>query len=220
MSAKPGTPGEGYAAITDEALRCLRRRDRRMARLISRIGPFTPAITPDPFCALVGAIVHQQLSMSAAARVFGRLKAACPRRRLTPGTILTLSDDALREAGLSRAKVRYVRAVAEAFAARTLTRSGLRRMPDPQVVEAVTRLPGIGRWTAEMLLIFSLERPDVWPIDDLGLRRAAARYLRLADEPPRETLLALGERFRPYRTFATWYLWKSLDGPMTPGIAP
>ncbi len=191
-----------------------------MARLIRRIGPFTPAITPDPFRALVGAIVHQQLSMSAAARVFARLRAACPRRRITPRAILTLGDDALRTSGLSRAKMRYVRALAEAFATRTLTRAGLRRMPDPQVVEAVTQLPGIGRWTAEMLLIFSLERPDVWPIDDLGLRKAVGRYLHLANEPTRATMVALGDHFRPYRTFATWYLWKSLDGPMTPGIAP
>lgn len=211
---------DGYAAIATRALRALARRDRRMGQLVRRVGPFAPKITRDPFCALVGAIVHQQLSMTAAASVFGRLRGLCPRRRLTPGVILALRDEALRGAGLSRPKVRYVRGIAEAFAARRLTRRGLRRMDDERVVEAVTALPGVGRWTAEMLLIFSLERPDVWPIDDLGLRKAAARYLEPSGPPDDAALIELGERFRPYRTFATWYLWKSLDGPMTPGIAP
>ncbi len=210
----------GYAAIAKRAVRTLVRRDRRMRQLVRDIGPFAPRITRDPFCALVGAIVHQQLSMTAAASVFGRLRGLCPRRRLTPGAILSASDEALRAAGLSRPKVRYVRGIAEAFAARRLTRSGLRRMDDGQVIETVTKLPGVGRWTAEMLLIFSLERPDVWPIDDLGLRKAATRYLGRDAPPDDAALLELGERFRPYRTFATWYLWKSLNGPMTPGIAP
>ena len=218
MSAEPGH--NGYAAIAARAVRTLARRDPRMAALIRRVGPFAPRITRDPFCALVGAIVHQQLSMTAAASVFGRLRDLCPRRRISPAAILSLSDAKLRAAGLSRRKIRYVRAIAEAFATRRLSRSGLRRLDDEAVVETVTRLPGVGRWTAEMLLIFSLERPDVWPVDDLGLRKAAAGYLGRAEPPHEAALQDLGERFRPYRTFATWYLWKSLDGPMTPGIAP
>lgn len=211
---------DGFATISDRALRTLRRRDRRMRQLIAEIGPFAPKITRDPFCALVGAVVHQQLSMTAAARVFGRLRGLCPRRRITPTAILGLSDAALRGAGLSRPKVRYIRGIATAFAAGRLTRRGLRQMDDEGVVEAVTALPGVGRWTAEMLLIFSLERPDVWPTDDLGLRKAAAKYLERPEPPDDATVIELGERFRPYRTFATWYLWKSLNGPMTPGIAP
>ncbi|MGD8452421.1 MAG: DNA-3-methyladenine glycosylase [Phycisphaerae bacterium] len=214
--SKDSPQGDGPAAV---AARYLARRDRRLAPLIRQFGVPGPVSTPDPFVALVGSIVQQQVSMAAGTTIFRRLRALCPRKRLTPAAILALSVDELRSAGLSRQKVEYIHGVAEAFASRTLTRAGLRKMSDEEVITAATRLKGVGRWTAEMLLMFCLGRPDVWPIDDLGLRKAAQQLLGAAEPPTAAELTALGEPWRPYRSYASWYLWRSLGGPITPGVA-
>jgi DNA-3-methyladenine glycosylase II len=223
-----GDAGSGYDAgrmskpdcdaATRAAIRFLRK-DARWAAIIARVGPYAPAITPDPFHALVGSIVHQQVSMSAAKAIHGRLRALCPRRRVTPSAVLALGDESLRGAGLSRPKVAYIRGLAEAFASRRLTARKLRAASDEEVVAAVTELKGIGRWTAEMLLLFCLQRPDVWPVDDLGLRKAAGRLLECEGMPAASALHDLGEACRPYRSYATWYLWRSLDHAIQPGIA-
>ncbi len=157
--------------------------------------------------------------MSAGATIFRRLKALCPQSRLTPRAILETSEARLRSAGLSRQKSAYVRNIAESFASRRITPAGLRRVSDDEVIEAVTQIKGVGRWTAEMLLIFSLHRPDVWPIHDLGLQRAAQAFLSLRKSPTPEAVHKLGEPWRPYRTFATWYLWRSLERPVAPAVA-
>lgn len=195
-----------------EAARWLARRDPRMAALVRRYGPHRPAGLSDPFGALLASIVQQQVSMASAAAVTRRLRASCPRGKLTPQAILALREEELVAAGLSRQKRAYILGLAEAFASKRLTGMGLRAMSDEEVIAATTQLKGIGQWTAEMLLMFCLDRPDVWPIDDLGLRRAVRRFLHLPADPDRETLLALGERYRPYRTFASWFLWRSLEG--------
>ena len=143
----------------------------------------------------------------------------CPRRRLTPAAIMALDHDTLRAAGLSRQKAAYVRNMAEAFASRELSAAKLRRMSDDEVVEATTRIKGVGRWTAEMLLIFCLERPDVWPVDDLGLRKAVRNFLAMTEMPRPAEIQAVADPWRPYRSYATWYLWRSLEGPLMPGVA-
>lgn len=195
------------------ALRHLRGCDRRLAAIIQRVGPFAPDIVHDPFVALVASIVHQQVSMAAAATIFQRVKALCPRRRLSPAALLAIKDEALRGAGLSRQKLTYIRDLSAHFATRKLQRVKLRRMSDDEVISAVTAVKGIGRWTAEMLLIFSLERSDVWPVDDLGLQRAAQRFVG-ADQPLSSAAIReLAEPWRPYRSYATWYLWRSLETP-------
>lgn len=215
MARDDSAERDGPAAVA----RRLARRDPRLAALIRQFGVPERITTQDPFVALVGSIVQQQVSMAAGTTIFRRVRALCPRRRLTPAAILTLSADELRGAGLSRQKAGYVHGVAEAFASRALTRAGLRRMSDEEVVTATTRLKGVGRWTAEMLLMFCLGRPDVWPTDDLGLRKAAQQLLGLDEPPTAAQLDALGEPWRPYRSYAAWYLWRSLGGPITPGIA-
>ncbi|MEW6251720.1 MAG: DNA-3-methyladenine glycosylase 2 family protein [Planctomycetota bacterium] len=201
----------------------LRRADARLAALIDRVGPYCPKLTRNPFLALLGSIVHQQVSMSAAATIYGRLCETCRdgRRRAapTPNAILAVSDVRLRAAGLSRQKVRYVRNIAEAFAARRLTAARLRRMSDEEVIDAVTQLKGVGRWTAEMLLIFCLERPDVWPVDDLGVRLAVAKLLGLPTTPAAREIVTVAEAWRPYRSVATWYLWRSLERKEPPAVA-
>jgi DNA-3-methyladenine glycosylase II len=226
-SQSTGKPGAATRGTEREALR--RRRalaacrhlsgaDARLRTLIRRIGPHRPIITADPFVALVGSIVQQQISMSAAAAIQKRVKALCPRGRVTPAALRALDHDALRGAGLSRSKARYLQDLADHFATRRLTAAGLRRMSDEEVIETTTAVKGIGRWTAEMLLIFCLERPDVWPIDDLGLRKAVRGFLDLPDLPDKPTITDLAEPWRPYRSYATWYLWRSLEGPLMPGI--
>ena len=204
--------------LARRAVRHLRRVSPRLAEIIDRVGPHRPIITPNPFVALVGSILQQQISMSAAAAVFQRLRRAAGGR-ISPRAVLELGPDGLRAAGLSRQKATYLLELAQAFATRRLTGAALRRMDDEAVIAAVTQIKGVGRWTAEMLLIFCLERPDVWPIDDLGLRKAVRDFLGLRELPDVATMQATGEPFRPYRTYASWYLWRSLEGPLMPGIA-
>lgn len=198
----------------------LRQADARLAAIIDRVGSYELTLTRNPFCALVGSIVQQQVSMSAGAAIQRRLRALCPHGRITPGALLSLKEGELRGAGLSRQKVGYVRNVAEAFSTRTLTAARLRRMSDDEVIAATTALKGVGRWTAEMLLIFCLDRPDVWPVDDFGVKAAVRRFLNLEELPKRQVLLDLAEPWRPHRTCAAWYLWRSLEGPVAPGITP
>jgi DNA-3-methyladenine glycosylase II len=216
-AAKP-TAAQRRARTAREAIRHLSRADRRLGALIKAIGPFRPEVDADPFHTLVGSIIQQQISMSAAASVQRKLGTLCPRKRIRPEDILNLSDDELRSAGLSRQKSRYLRSLAEHFASGELSSRKLRKMSDEEVIEATTRVVGIGRWTAEMLLIFCLERPDVWPVDDLGLRKAAQAFFQMPEMPPPKALLPLGEALRPYRTYASWYLWRSLEGPFMPGV--
>jgi DNA-3-methyladenine glycosylase II len=200
------------------AIRHLRRADARLARLIERVGPFCPVVTRDPFLALVGSVIHQQVSMSAAAAIHRRLRGLCDQR-LTPAGVLRLDPADLRGAGLSRQKAEYVHNVAAAFATRTLTAAKLRRMSDEEVIGAATAVKGVGRWTAEMLLIFCLERPNVWPVDDFGLRKAVRNFFGLTEIPAPAAIRDLADPWRPYRSYATWYLWRSLEGPRMPSVS-
>jgi DNA-3-methyladenine glycosylase II len=155
-----------------------------------------------PFPALVDAIISQQISGKAAASILARLKTLVP---IAPAALADADLRRLRRAGLSRAKAVYVRELARFAAAGGLR--GLNRLPDETVVERLTSVKGVGVWTAEMFLIFSLNRPDVWPIGDGGVQRAA---MNLYGVKNLRKLAQLGERFRPYRTHAAWYLWRSL----------
>ncbi len=212
------TRAQGRIRMGTEAASALTMRDRKLGALIARIGQHRPIITSDPFTTLAGSIVSQQISMSAAAAVQRRVRELCPRKKLSPEAILRLTPAKLRAAGLSRQKVVYMHDLADHFVRGELSSRSLRRMSDEEVIEATTRVKGIGRWTAEMLLIFCLERPDIWPIDDLGIRKAVRNHLGLADFPPKEVMHATGEPWRPYRSYASWYLWRSLEGPLMPGV--
>jgi len=218
--AAAARPGARARSIDPQAaVRILAHRDPQLGALIRRIGPFHPRATPDPFNALLGSILHQQISMRAAAAVQRKLRDLCGGQRFQPEAILQLSTAKLRSAGLSRQKTTYVRDLAEHFASGRLSARRLRQTDDEAVIEAVTQVKGVGRWTAEMLLIFCLRRPDVWPIDDYGLRKAAGNFLRLGGLPDAETMRMIGNPWRPFRTVACWYLWRSLENPITPGIS-
>ena len=200
---------------TDAAIRHLTAADPVLGRHIARTGPFALELkhTVDVFGALAEAIVYQQLSGKAAATIHGRVAALFPKGRITPAGILAASDDALRGAGLSRAKLAGLRDLAERTQAGSVpTLRQLRSMDDDAIVEALTAVRGIGRWTAEMLLIFRLGRPDVLPLADFGIRKGFARVFRSPDElAAADAIARRAERWRPYRTVASWYLWRACD---------
>ena len=198
------------------AIRHLRASDPALARVIDAAGPFRLELqkTPSVFVALAEAIVYQQLNGKAAATIFARVRALFPRAQEGPTAqqILRASDQKLRGAGLSRAKLLSLRDLAQK------TRSGgipslaeLQRMPDEAVIERLTQVRGIGRWTAEMFLIFRLGRPDVLPADDYGVRKGFSLALRKRELPARKQLEKYAERWRPYRTAASWYLWRAVE---------
>ena len=207
-------PGLSY----DPAMACrhLTEADPRLGELIAQAGPFTmrPPPTQSLFAALVEAIVYQQLSGRAAATILRRVVAHYrPRRFPRPQDILDTPPERLRAAGLSAAKTLAVRDLAARTVDGTVpTMLRVRRMGDDEIIERLTTVRGIGRWTVEMLLLFRLGRPDVLPIGDLGVRKGFARTFgrRVLSDPM--VLSRRAERWRPYRSVASWYLWRALDG--------
>lgn len=202
-----------------EAVAHLRAADPVLREVIDRVGVFEMSMERDLWWALVDAIASQQLSVKAAATIVGRLHAlGAAGAPPTPEEVLAAPDEALRGAGLSRAKTLYVRDLAAKWLDGTLRRDEIPALSDEEVVGVLTQVKGIGRWTAEMVLMFCLDRPDVLPVDDLGIRVAAQRWYGLPERPGREELERIGEPWRPFRTLASRYLWKSLnttplDGP-------
>jgi len=166
----------------------------------------------DHYGALVRAITGQQLSVSAARAIYGRLTARFGNRPPTPQEILADEPEELRAAaGLSRAKVSYLRSLAEHVLSGELELARLDKLGDEEVVAELVAVKGLGLWTAQMFLMFQLERPDVLPVGDLGIRRAIERAYSLEELPDPETMERLAERWRPYRTLACRYLWRSLQ---------
>jgi DNA-3-methyladenine glycosylase II len=188
-----------------------------MAELIARSRRYniTPAVLVRPFDALAESIAYQQLTGKAAATIFGRVRALYPKRKwLDPKQLLATPDETLRAAGLSRAKT----AALKDLAAKTIDGTvpsgrALLRMTDDEIITRLTTVRGIGRWTVEMLLLFDLGRPDVWPVDDYGVRKGFAKTFRRRKLPTPKQLMKLGEKWRPYRSVAAWYFWRALDAP-------
>jgi DNA-3-methyladenine glycosylase II len=187
--------------------------DPVMQRLISSVGEVSVRVEADRFSALASAIVGQQLSTAAAATIWRRFTTLGP---VDPEAVLRRDEADLRAVGLSGAKVRYVKDLAARVASGDLDLSALDVLNDDAVIAEVTRVNGVGRWTAEMFLVFSLARPDVLALDDAGLLRAAGWALGLGRVATREELMAAGETWRPYRSVASLYLWASLDHGLVP----
>jgi len=193
------------------AVRHLKRADPVLGRAIEKVGPFLLPRIPDRFGALARAILHQQLAVKAAqsiTRRFCQLYGPGDGRLPTPRELLRTPRHQLRSAGVSPQKMRYLRDLAAKAANGKLRLAGLGRMSDEEIIVALTEVKGIGRWTAEMFLIFSLARPDVWAVDDLGLQLAVKNLYRLRRHPSEAKMRALAEPWRPYRTAAAWYLWQ------------
>ncbi|MHB8345574.1 MAG: methylated-DNA--[protein]-cysteine S-methyltransferase [Acidiferrobacterales bacterium] len=209
--------GDGVFDFDPEiATRHLRRSDPMLARVIDAAGPFRMQLkkTTSVFAALAEAIVHQQLSGNAAVTIFARTCALFPRPHegLAGENILRVSDKKLRAAGLSRPKLLSLRDLAQkATAGRIPAFAEIRRMTDEAIIERLVEVRGIGRWTAEMLLIFRLGRSDVLPLGDYGIRKGYAIAFRKGALPTHAELAKRGERWRPYRTVASWYLWRAAE---------
>jgi len=219
--AKPRRPARlfrGRAGLEYDpavAVATLRAADAKLRRLIDRVGELRLArdLSRSVFGSLASAIVHQQLTGHAAGTILGRLDAlAGPRRVLRPAHIVAASDEALRAVGLSGNKAKALRDLAQKTVDGTVPTWGrLDRLDDDAIVERLTAVRGVGRWTVEMLLIFRLGRPDVLPVDDYGVRKGLRYIDALAELPTRNELLERGERWRPYRSVASWYLWRAAE---------
>jgi 3-methyladenine DNA glycosylase/8-oxoguanine DNA glycosylase len=204
------------------ALEHLRASDTVLARVIDEIGPFRMQLRPAPsvFAALAEAIAYQQLNGKAAAAIFARVCALFPGGVLIPDEMLRAADEQLRAAGLSRTKLLSLRDLAQrAAAGRLPTLAEMNGMPDETIIERLSEVRGIGRWTAEMLLMFRLGRPDVLPVDDYGVRQGfAIAYDRELPSP--KDLAAYGERWKPYRTVASWYFWRVVERAKARTVMP
>jgi DNA-3-methyladenine glycosylase II len=204
---------DGFCYNPDEAIAYLSRIDATLASFIERAGPFAMQIRHmhNPFEALARNIIYQQLHGNAAAAINQRVLALFGKSKLRPQDILAASEEILRSAGLSRAKL----VALKDLAAKTLdgTIPGLarlRRMDDEEIIERLTEVRGIGRWTVEMLLMFRLGRPDVLPVGDYAVRKGFALTYGLEEMPQPKALTAYGERWRPFRSVASWYMWQAV----------
>ncbi len=210
------TPTAVRPSFWPQAKRCLRAADPTLALVIARHPRAHLVSRGDGFATLVRSIVGQQISVKAADSVWARIKQRCPE--MTPREVLGRRLSTLRACGLSERKAEYLRDLARHFADGRIDMAQLANQPDDAVIGCLTDIRGIGRWTAEMFLIFNLLRPDVLPLDDLGLLKAIGRLYfggestsALLRGPGREKVARLGARWAPYRSVATWYLWRSLD---------
>ena len=198
---------------TPEALRHLRR-DPVLKGVIRQVGPFTmkPA-RRQPYEALVRAIAHQQVHGRAAEAILGRFLGRCECAGFpSPEAVLALTPEAMRACGLSANKVLAIRDIAEKAAAGIVpTRAEARRLTDEELIERLVPLRGVGRWTVEMMLMFTLGRPDVLPVDDFGVREGYRVAAGLDEQPKPRALAEIGEAWAPYRTTASWYLWRAAD---------
>lgn len=186
-----------------------------MRRLIRVHGPcgLVPESRRSPFESLVNAVAHQQLHGKAAETILGRFRALfAPARFPTAARLAEVSDEELRACGFSRAKTAALRDIAEKTLTGVVpTSRAIMRMSDAEIIERLTAVRGVGRWTVEMLLIFQLGRPNVLPADDYGVRNGFRIVFKLAELPRPKELLSYGERWRPYATTAAWYLWRAAD---------
>ena len=187
-----------------------------MRRLVDEQGPLDEeerrrGRPREAYGALVRSIVGQQLSTKAARTIYERLTALFDGRTPTPAELLAADPEKVRSAGLSRPKVGYLRSLAEHVESGELELDRLTELPDEEVSEQLTAVKGLGQWTADMFLIFHLRRPDVLPVGDLGIRRAVERAYGLPDIPDAAQVLEIGEQWRPHRSLASLYLWRSLD---------
>jgi len=186
------------------------RRDEVMAELMERTGPFRlTKPTSDNFAALAESILYQQLAGAAAAAIHRRFVALFDGD-LSPEAVLALPEERLRAAGLSGSKAASIRDLAAKVADGTVPLEHISRLPDEDVIKDLSVVRGIGRWTAEMFLIFQLRRLDVWPVDDLGVRKGYSLAYGLRELLKPKELQGEGERFRPYRTVVAWYCWRAV----------
>lgn len=193
-----------------KAILHLKKSDPVLRAIIERVGPCRMEFGPPEFHSLAEAIVYQQLNGKAAETIFKRFSALAGEP-LTPEGILNLSDEELRGVGLSKQKSAYLKDLAEKTAAGLLDFSRLLELPDHEVIDHLTQVKGIGVWTAQMFLMFTLKRPDVLPTGDYGVQAAIKKHYRKRALPKPQVMEKIARPWAPYRSIACWYLWRSLD---------
>ncbi|TAE28593.1 MAG: DNA-3-methyladenine glycosylase 2 family protein [Candidatus Kapaibacterium sp.] len=189
----------------------LAKADPVMKELIRKHGECRLKPQADAFFVLCDSIISQQISVKAAAAIMKRFVALFPKEKPEPALLLVLPDEIVRAVGCSSSKVKYLKDLAEKFHDKTLKPKKLVALEDEELIKTLTQVKGIGRWTAEMFLIFSLNRLDVMATDDYGLRKAMMLLYNMPEMPKRAIMLELAEAWKPYRSVASWYLWRSLD---------
>jgi DNA-3-methyladenine glycosylase II len=197
------------------AIRHLRRVDPILAKMIKRVGPCTIVPRRDYYNLLCISIFNQQISTKIATILFNRFCDLFPNRKLTPQRVLDLLNqnvDMAPRCGLSRQKRKYLIDLSQKFLDKKVPTRKFAQMSDDQIIESLTQINGVGRWTAEVFLMFVLNRPDVLPVDDLGLREAVKRAYKLRDRPDAKKLKKIAAPWQPWRTVATWYLWRGMEG--------
>lgn len=194
-----------------KAINHLKKADPLLGTIIDRVGGYRIQYRPPDFETLVRSIVYQQLSGKVAAVIYGRLAALVPDGQMTPEGILKVTPARMRKAGLSKQKTAYIRDLAKKTKTGKLDFELLRALPDQEVIELLTQVKGIGVWTAHMFLIFALQRHDVLPTGDLGVRSAIRKVYGLPELPHAKKIEELAACWRPYCSVASWYLWRSLD---------
>lgn len=190
----------------EKAINYLQNQDYTLAKILQSYPDASLKNLNNPFQTLIRAVVGQQISVTAADAVWGRLMERLPQ--VSPVDFLNLSESELKECGLSRQKIAYMGNIADSFEEGILTPKRWESMTDTEVTKQLLQIKGVGQWTAEMFLIFHLHRADVFPMADLGLINAVRQHY---GDLSKVEILALSKRWQPYRTVATWYLWRSLD---------
>jgi DNA-3-methyladenine glycosylase II len=186
------------------------KKDRKLAKIIKQVGPFKIKITKNRFQSLIESIVTQQLSGAAANSIMTKFRKLYNPRFPKPIDVINTTTQSLRKTGLSRMKIMYIKELSKKIEKNELNLRTISILTDEEVITKLTEVKGIGRWTAEMFLIFSLGKLDVLPVGDLGLKKGIQFMFSLDELPKGEEIEKLAQKWRPYRTVATWYLWKSL----------
>ena len=210
-SVRANMPRRVLPYDANTARRHIGKHDPVMRDIVKRVGPYEMEVRGGPYEALLRAILYQQLAGPAAAAIERRFLGLFGDRIPASHELAVMSDEQLRTAGVSRQKAGYMRSLAEHFDNGTLSDRHLRKASDDEVIEHVTQVKGIGRWTADMLLLFCLGRPDVLPVGDLGVRASMRSAYGLDELPTPAEMEAIAEPWRPYRSAATWYLWRRTD---------
>jgi 3-methyladenine DNA glycosylase/8-oxoguanine DNA glycosylase len=197
----------------EKGLNYLKKADRKMARLIKEFEKPEFRKESNYFEALVRAIVYQQLSGKAASTIYKRFKGLFSATKYpSPQDVLIKTHEQLRAVGLSNQKAAYIHNIAAAFDSGAVTQN-IDSLQDEEIIEKLTTIKGVGPWTAQMFLMFSLRRPDVFPITDLGIRKGLQLFCKMNDLPDPDFMIKTAEPWRPYRTLASWYLWRLVEGP-------
>ena len=197
--------------MKDKALLHFKKVDPKLYEVSLQVQLNEQAKPEDYFVDLVDSIISQQLSGKAAATIFGRFKKLFSNGQITVSKLIKLDDEQIRQAGISYSKIKYIKGIAEEIKNKKLNLENLENLTDGEVIEELIKLKGVGVWTAEMFLMFTLQRDDIFSAGDLGLQNAMIKLYKLKDKPSKEVLIKLSNKWSPHRTFASRILWRSLE---------